>query len=273
MKRTYQPSKVHRQRTHGFRARMATEPGVRCSLAAAPKVASVSRSERLLAAAALAPRSIIDLPARLDRSNRRNVSGINPNSIASIKDARRSADACFAIFTRNSGGTIPRLGLSIAARIVGNSVRRNRIKRLVRESFRQHQHELPAVDIVVNARAGARDADNAVDHAQPRKALAHGRKTMRAVLNGLIRGYRYFISPMLGPNCRFYPSCSCYAEEASQAAWRVRGTLSRRAALAALSPVACRRLRPGAAALLRSSRSPWITNAYSSGPRSRWSCV
>jgi ribonuclease P protein component len=41
-------------------------------------------------------------------------------------------------------------------------VRRNRIKRLVRESFRQHQHELPAVDIVVNARSGARDADNAV---------------------------------------------------------------------------------------------------------------
>ena len=55
----------------------------------------------------------------------------------------------------------PRLGLAIAARIIGNAVRRNRIKRLVRESFRQHQHELPALDIVVNARNGARDADNA----------------------------------------------------------------------------------------------------------------
>ena len=75
------------------------------------------------------------------------------------KDSRRSSDACFAILTRNSGGTIPRLGLSIAARIIGNAVRRNRIKRLIRESFRQHQHELPAVDIVVNARSGARDAD------------------------------------------------------------------------------------------------------------------
>lgn len=77
------------------------------------------------------------------------------------RDARRSADGSFAVLTRNSGGAVARLGLSIAARTVGNAVRRNRIKRLIRESFRQHQHELPAYDIVVNARSGARDADNA----------------------------------------------------------------------------------------------------------------
>jgi ribonuclease P protein component len=47
------------------------------------------------------------------------------------------------------------------ARLVGNAVRRNRVKRLVRESFRRHQHVLPAVDIVVNARAGARTAESA----------------------------------------------------------------------------------------------------------------
>jgi len=77
------------------------------------------------------------------------------------RDARRFADSCFAIFARHTGGSVPRLGLAIAARIIGGAVRRNRIKRLVRESFRQHQHELPAVDIVVNARSGAREADNA----------------------------------------------------------------------------------------------------------------
>ena len=77
------------------------------------------------------------------------------------KDARRFTDNLFAVFARHNGGPHPRLGLSIAARLVGNSVRRDRVKRLVRESFRLHQHELPAVDIVVNARAGARDADNA----------------------------------------------------------------------------------------------------------------
>jgi putative membrane protein insertion efficiency factor len=37
---------------------------------------------------------------------------------------------------------------------------------------------------------------------------------MRAVLKAVIRLYRLVVSPLLGPNCRFYPTCSCYAEEA-----------------------------------------------------------
>jgi putative membrane protein insertion efficiency factor len=31
---------------------------------------------------------------------------------------------------------------------------------------------------------------------------------------GLIRVYQLAISPMLGPRCRFYPTCSCYAHTA-----------------------------------------------------------
>jgi hypothetical protein len=30
----------------------------------------------------------------------------------------------------------------------------------------------------------------------------------------MIRGYQWFISPLLGPRCRFYPTCSHYAAEA-----------------------------------------------------------
>ena len=37
---------------------------------------------------------------------------------------------------------------------------------------------------------------------------------MRKVLVYLIRAYRLLLSPVLGNNCRFYPSCSCYAEDA-----------------------------------------------------------
>lgn len=37
---------------------------------------------------------------------------------------------------------------------------------------------------------------------------------MQRLLLGLIQGYRYVISPWLGPACRFHPTCSRYAMDA-----------------------------------------------------------
>jgi hypothetical protein len=37
---------------------------------------------------------------------------------------------------------------------------------------------------------------------------------MKHLLRLLIQFYRWFVSPMLGPNCRFHPTCSAYALEA-----------------------------------------------------------
>jgi len=54
-----------------------------------------------------------------------------------------------------------RLGLAIAVKVAGNAVQRNRIRRVIRESFRLEQHTLPAVDVVVGARPQVRDAANA----------------------------------------------------------------------------------------------------------------
>ncbi len=34
------------------------------------------------------------------------------------------------------------------------------------------------------------------------------------ILCGLIRAYQVVVSPLLGPRCRFHPSCSVYAAEA-----------------------------------------------------------
>jgi len=37
---------------------------------------------------------------------------------------------------------------------------------------------------------------------------------MRKLLISFISIYRYAVSPFLGDNCRFYPSCSDYAQDA-----------------------------------------------------------
>jgi uncharacterized protein len=36
------------------------------------------------------------------------------------------------------------------------------------------------------------------------------------MLIAIIKFYKYLISPLLGSNCRFYPSCSSYSLEALQ---------------------------------------------------------
>ncbi len=39
---------------------------------------------------------------------------------------------------------------------------------------------------------------------------------MRALLIGLVKGYRLLLSPWLGSACRFTPTCSAYALQALQ---------------------------------------------------------
>ncbi|AGM41783.1 hypothetical protein SPISAL_08445 [Spiribacter salinus M19-40] len=46
---------------------------------------------------------------------------------------------------------------------------------------------------------------------------------MRTILIALLRAYRYVISPLLGPSCRFHPTCSCYAIEAVERHGALRG--------------------------------------------------
>lgn len=55
---------------------------------------------------------------------------------------------------------MPRLGLVIAKKNVRLAVKRNRLKRLIRESFRHKQHHLPAIDAIVLARRGTENLNN-----------------------------------------------------------------------------------------------------------------
>ncbi|MDE0537114.1 MAG: membrane protein insertion efficiency factor YidD [Rhodospirillales bacterium] len=49
-------------------------------------------------------------------------------------------------------------------------------------------------------------------------------KPIRTALKLLIRGYQLFVSPILGANCRYAPSCSQYAVEAIESHGAVRGS-------------------------------------------------
>lgn len=53
-----------------------------------------------------------------------------------------------------NGDDQARLGMAIARRTAGNAVKRNRVKRLIRESFRQHRDRLPPVDLTVGLTPG-----------------------------------------------------------------------------------------------------------------------
>lgn len=48
---------------------------------------------------------------------------------------------------------------------------------------------------------------------------------MRTLLKLLIKTYQYLISPLIGPRCRFYPTCSAYALEAIEIHGPLKGSL------------------------------------------------
>jgi ribonuclease P protein component len=75
-----------------------------------------------------------------------------------MKNGRRVRDAYFLVFVIANDSSSARLGLGVSRRVAPRAVDRNRLRRQVRESFRQHQHQFAGRDVVVMAQAAARPA-------------------------------------------------------------------------------------------------------------------
>lgn len=85
---------------------------------------------------------------------------------------------------------------------------------------------------------------------------------VRAVLVAAIRLYRVTLGPVLGRQCRFYPSCSVYAEEAIRELGWLRG-----GALAAWRVLRCSPLSRGGVDYAPRRAAPLYGSIIRRGPR------
>ena len=92
----------------------------------------------------------LTLPARL-RLRRKS------DFDAAYARGRRLSDGFFTVIATANEIGAPRLGLAVAVRAAGGAVARNRLRRIIRESFRLNQRALPALDLVVSVRPKARE--------------------------------------------------------------------------------------------------------------------
>ena len=89
-----------------------------------------------------------------------------------VENQRAKTDYVMVMARPNQVG-YPRLGMVIAKRLLARAVDRNRVKRCVRESFRQVLPDLPACDFVVRLIARPEAGDEARDLSRTFKRAGH----------------------------------------------------------------------------------------------------
>lgn len=102
-------------------------------------------------------------PARVvDRGFGREKRLLTPRQFKTVFDSPtgRAPGRNVLLLARKNQLEHPRIGLVIGKKSVKLAVERNRLKRVIRESFRHSQDALAGWDIVVVARKGLADLDN-----------------------------------------------------------------------------------------------------------------
>jgi len=105
-----------------------------------------------------------------DACFKRQVRLLKPDDFSRVfKKPVRSSDRYLTVLAvardpgasgENSFPLAPRLGLAISKKNTKRAVDRNRLKRIIRESFRQNLQTLPMIDLVIMAKPMAKNAEN-----------------------------------------------------------------------------------------------------------------
>lgn len=86
---------------------------------------------------------------------------LGPSQYSSVfKKADFKISASTILMLVSKSVQAPRLGIVVAKKNVKSAVQRNRLKRIIRESFRLRQEEFGTIDIVVLARQGLDKMNN-----------------------------------------------------------------------------------------------------------------
>jgi len=76
---------------------------------------------------------------------------------------QRSSDKSFLFLARQNGINQARLGLAVPKKHISKSVDRNKLKRIIRESFRLRQKQLMGKDVVVVVKGAINCSSRSID--------------------------------------------------------------------------------------------------------------
>lgn len=87
---------------------------------------------------------------------------LRPGDFTALRgQSQRASSRCLLAEYRPTAQASARLGMAVSRRVSKLAVVRNRIRRVIRESFRLHRANLPCMDILVIARTLAAEQTNA----------------------------------------------------------------------------------------------------------------
>lgn len=100
----------------------------------------------------VAPRAVQDSPSSPSAEFTAAHRLLRKDGFDRVLHAENLADKCFKIFFARNANNNARLGIVASKRMLPHATDRNRVKRIIRETFRQHRIKTLSIDLVVMVR-------------------------------------------------------------------------------------------------------------------------